>query len=126
MKVVDAGVVVGLLVGDVDPAALRADDLAAPHLLDSDVVNVLRRLARTGILTDKQATLALDGFSRLEIERYPAVNLLARMWELRQNVNAYDATYVALAEELETTGLVTVDARLPRAPGLRCHVEVLE
>lgn len=124
MNVVDAGVVVALIANHLDPGELGGGELIAPHLIDSEVTNVLRRLAISGVLTDKQATLALDGFGGLIISRFAADWLRPRMWELRHNLSAYDATYVALAE-LTGAGLLTTDARLAAAPGINCSVRVL-
>jgi predicted nucleic acid-binding protein len=67
---------------------------------------------------------ALAVWQRLAVTRYAGADVLSRVWELRQNVSAYDATYVALAESLECA-LVTADGRLGRAPGVRCVVTVL-
>ncbi|MFP5345567.1 MAG: type II toxin-antitoxin system VapC family toxin [Actinomycetes bacterium] len=125
MKVVDAGVVIELLVSGLDPARLGDDDLAAPHLLDTEVTHVLRRLVRQAHLHDDQALQALDGFRRLQLRRYPAEPLLARMWELRSSLSAYDATYVAVAEAVGAIALLTTDARLAHAPGIRCSVQLL-
>lgn len=125
MNVIDAGVVVELLVGDLPYESLGTDDLAAPHLIDSEVMHVLRTLARREALSDEQAQAALDGFAALHIKRFAADWLRPRMWDLRHNLSAYDATYVALAEEAGATALLTTDARLARAPGLRCPVRVL-
>jgi predicted nucleic acid-binding protein len=123
--VVDAGVLVGVLVGDLQPDALGDEELAAPHLVDSEITHVLRRLAHQGDLTDDAATAAMDGFVRLSLSRYPADWLRGRMWALRHNLSAYDATYVALTEMLSATSLLTTDARLAAAPGLQCVVDVL-
>ena len=125
MKVVDAGVVVELVVGGLDPDGLGDEELAAPHLIDSEVTNALRRLVGQGFLTDEQGSLALEGFIRLGLTRFPADWLRPRMWALRHNLSAYDATYVALAELVGATSLLTTDARLAVAPGLRCRVDVL-
>ena len=122
---VDAGVVVEMVAADLDPAALGDEELAVPHLIDSEVTNVLRRLERQGILTGKQAGDALDGFARLTLTRFTADWLRPRMWELRHNLSAYDATYVALAETVGASALLTTDARLADAPGVRCPVTVL-
>lgn len=92
--------VVGLLVGDLEPEVLGDEELAAPHLIDSEVANVLRRLARQGALTDDAATVAMDGFTQVTLTRFPADRLRRRMWALRHNLCAYDATYLALAEML--------------------------
>jgi predicted nucleic acid-binding protein len=125
LKVVDAGVVVELLAGDLDPVRLGDEELAAPHLLDSEVTHVLRSLVRRGNLSDEQGDLAFDGFLHLSLTRYPADWLRPRMWELRHNLSAYDATYVALAEMTGATALLTTDARLAAAPGPHCHIELL-
>lgn len=125
MRVVDAGVIVELLANDLDPDRLGDEALAAPHLIDSEVTNVLRRLVRLGDLNEEQGALALDGFTRLALTRFPADWLRPRMWALRHNLSAYDATYVALAEMIDATALLTTDARLAAAPGLQCSVEVI-
>ncbi len=125
MRVVDAGVVVELVAGDLDPDQLGDEELAAPHLIDSEVVNALRRLAYRGQLSDWQAAAALEGFLALILVRYPADWLRSRMWALRHNVSAYDATYLALAEATEATALLTTDVGLASAPGVRCRVEVV-
>lgn len=125
MKVVDAGVIVELVASDLDHHLLGDEELAAPHLIDSEVTNVLRRLVVRRILSDEQGTLALDGFAHLTLTRFPADWLRARIWEHRHNLSAYDATYVALAEMIGATALLTTDSRLASAPGIRCPVEVL-
>jgi predicted nucleic acid-binding protein len=125
LKIVDAGVVVELVVGGLDPDGLGDEELAAPHLIDSEVTNALRRLVSQGFLTDEQGSLALEGFIRLGLTRFPADWLRPRMWALRHNLSAYDATYVALAELVGATSLLTTDARLAAAPGPRCRVDVL-
>jgi len=125
LRVVDAGVIVELVARDLDPERLGDEELAAPHLIDSEVTNVLRRLVLHGNLTEEQGTQAFDGFARLSLTRYPAAWLRPRMWALRHNLSAYDATYVALAELTGATSLLTTDARLATAPRLCCLVEVL-
>ncbi|MGF1667466.1 MAG: type II toxin-antitoxin system VapC family toxin [Acidimicrobiia bacterium] len=125
MKVIDAGVIVELVANDLDPDRLGEEELAVPHLIDSEVTNVLRRLVTQGLLTDGQATVALSGFTRLALTRFPGDWLRPRMWELRHNLSAYDATYVALAEMTAATSLLTTDIRLAHAPGVTCTVEVL-
>ena len=125
MKIVDAGVVVELLVGGLDPQRLGPEELAAPHLLDSEVTQVLRGLVRRGVLATKQGDLAMEGFMRLTLTRFPADWLRPRIWELRDDLSAYDATYVALAELADATALLTTDARLANAPGPRCRVDLL-
>ena len=124
MRVVDAGVIVELVASDLDPDRLGDEELAVPHLIDSEVTNVLRRLVRRKILTERQGASALDGFTLLALTRYPADWLRPRMWALRHNLSAYDATYVALAEMTGATALLTTDARLARAPGVSCPIEL--
>ena len=125
MRVVDAGVVVALVAGGLDPDRVGDEDLAAPHLIDSEVTSALRRLVLRGNLTDDQGGAALEGFTRLTLTRFPADWLRPRLWALRHNFSAYDATYVALAEMIGATSLLTTDARLAQAPGVRCRVDVV-
>ncbi len=125
MKVLDAGAAVELLVGGLDPRHLGTDGIAAPHLIDSEVTHVLRRLVRREQLGDDDGRRAMRAFDELDIERFPAHDLRPRMWELRHTLTGYDATYVALAEHLDASALLTTDARLARAPGPRCPITVL-
>jgi len=125
VNVVDSGVIVELLTNDLDPEHLGDEELAAPHLLDSEVLNVVRRLTRGGLLNEQQGTHTIDGFNRLVLTRYSADWLRPRIWELRHNLSAYDATYVALAEQLGATSLLTTDKRLAGAPGIHCRVVVV-
>ncbi len=125
MRITEAGVVVELLAGNLDPERLGDEELAAPHLIDSEVTHVLRGLVRRGVLSEKQGDQALKGFSQLRLTRFPAERLLPRMWALRHNLSAYDATYVALAEMTDSTALLTTDARLAGAIGPECHIELL-
>lgn len=125
MRVLDAGVVVDLLVGRLDETALAGEEAGVPHLLDSEVTSVLRRLVLRGDLTAEQGDAAMARFLELDLERFPADWLRIRMWDLRENLTAYDATYVALAEAVDATALLTTDARLAGAPGLRCTVRVV-
>jgi predicted nucleic acid-binding protein len=123
--VVDASAAVAALV-NAGPArqALAGDQLHVPHLIDSEVANALRRTAAAGRLDADADWAALDVWRRLGATRYPAHSLLDRVWQLRENLSAYDATYVALAESLGCS-LLTADARLAQAPGLRCPVTVV-
>lgn len=125
MRIVDAGVIVELLAGDLDPDLVGEEELAAPHLIDSEVTHVLRGLVHRGVLSEEQGYLALGGFVELTVTRFPADWLRPRMWELRHNLSGYDATYVALAEMAGATALLTTDARLAQAPGPRCHIQLL-
>lgn len=128
--VADASIVVAALLSSSGAGArarerLRADpDLHVPHLLDVEVAAALRRRVRLA-QTDADTALAVLGdLEDLAATRWDYGPLLCRAWELRANLTAYDACYVVLAEMLDA-GLVTSDARLARAPGLRCRVEVL-
>lgn len=130
MIVVDASVVVAALADDgADGRAARqrlvSDRLAAPQLIDVEVLAAWRRLASAGKLGEQRAELARADLRALPIERVPHGPLLERMWELRANLTTYDAAYVALAETLRAP-LVTVDTKLAGAPGPRCAIEVLE
>jgi predicted nucleic acid-binding protein len=127
--VVDASVLVVALAddgadGDRARHRLRGETLAAPELIDLEVTSVVRRHVATGHLEDRRARLCLSDLSALGLHRARHLPLLARCWELRDNVTTYDASYVALAELLETT-LLTADDRLARAAGPRCAIEVL-
>ena len=103
---------------------LRGEQLAAPDLLRVEVLSVLRRQHRLGGLDAKQAAAAVDDLLDLEVDVYPTGPLLRRVWELRENVTAYDACYVALAEALGCS-LLTSDARLSRAGGPACDIELI-
>jgi predicted nucleic acid-binding protein len=124
MIVVDASVLVSLLTGALPPSAVEGEELAAPHLVDNEVAQVLRRLVRAGTYSATDGQHILDSYLTLAIRRFPSRPLLQRVWELRDNLSAYDATYVALAEGLSVP-LLTADARMERAPGVRCQVRVL-
>jgi predicted nucleic acid-binding protein len=127
--VVDASVIVTALAddgpdGDGVRARLLSERLVAPHLIDVEVVAAWRRMVAAGDVDDRRARLALDDLSSLDLRRAAHDPLLPRCWELRHNLTAYDAMYVALAELLDVA-LLTADARLAGAPGVRCPVEVL-
>ncbi len=129
MIVIDASAMIEVLL--VTPAAIRieerifspAETLHAPHLLDLEVAQVLRRYCASGDMSAERAQEALSDLAILGVVRYPHDVFLPRVWELRQNVTAYDAAYVALAEELSAP-LLTRDGRLASAPGHHAVVEV--
>ena len=129
MLVVDASVIATALGddgddGDAARARLRDEDLAAPELIDLEVVSVLRRQLAAGSLDVRRAQLALTDLLDLPLQRAPHRALLTRCWELRENLTVYDASYVALAEALGVP-LLTSDRRVATAPGITCRVEVL-
>jgi len=98
--------------------------LHAPHLLDVEVAQVFRRHVAQGAITASRAEEALQDLLDLRLRRYPHGLLLRRAWELRDNLSAYDAVYVALAEALEAT-LLTCDRKLASAPGHHARIEVI-
>jgi predicted nucleic acid-binding protein len=101
----------------------RNESLHAPHLLDVEVSQVLRRLAREAAVSAQRAEEAVQDLADMRITRYPHFVFLSRIWQLRNNLSAYDAVYVALAENLGAM-LVTRDARLASASGRTVAVEV--
>lgn len=129
MIVLDASLAVELLLQT--PRAIplteelldSAVDLHAPHLIDVEVLQVLRRLCSHGELTDRRAEQAARDLADLPLSRHPHELLLERAWELRDNLTIYDGVYVALAELLEVP-LWTLDLRLSGAPGIRTEVRV--
>ena len=130
MIVPDASVLVPALVDDGGDGALAREileadgDLHAPYLLDIEVVAALRGLIRSKALTAERAELAIADYDEVAITRYPHLGLISRVWQLRDNVSAYDGTYVALAEVLDCM-LLTADARLATAYGPRCMVRLI-
>ncbi len=125
MIVIDASAAVLGLLNDGDARAqLREGRLACPHLADSEIVHALRAGVRRGDVDAEDAARAIGAWAGLGIDRIPAAGMLDRVWELRENLSAYDATYVAVAEALDAP-LVTADGRLARAPGPRCAVTVV-
>lgn len=98
--------------------------LHAPHLLDVEVAQVVRRFAAKGEIDGARGRVALADLANFPLHRYPHDILLPRIWDLRANVTAYDAAYIALAEALGAP-LLTRDQRLAAAPGHRARVEVV-
>jgi len=106
-----------------DRMFVDGESLHAPHLLDVEVAQVVRRYWRAGEITAARGEAALSDLAVLPIQRYAHEPLLGRIWHLRNNVTAYDAVYVALAEGLGAV-LLTLDSALGRIPGCRVAVEV--
>jgi predicted nucleic acid-binding protein len=101
------------------------EELHSPHLVDVEVAQGLRRLVRAGEVSPDRAGEALADLADLDLHRHSHVDLLTRAWKLRENVTAYDAMYVALAEALDAR-IVTCDGPLARAPGHRARIEAME
>ena len=130
MIVVDASALIEVLLRT--PAAHAVEShlfapgqtLHAPHLLDVEVAQVIRRYATRGEIAGERGGVALDDLGDLRIQRYPHDFLLPRVWALRNNVTAYDAVYIALAEVLDAV-LLTRDHRLAGAAGHHARVELV-
>lgn len=130
MIVLDASVAIEVLLNT--PAGIQIaerffdpdETIHAPHLLDIEVAQVLRRYARTGELDTARGLQALQDLIDFPLTRYPHDLFLVRIWELRHNVTAYDAAYIALAEALGAL-LLTRDAALASAPGNRARIELI-
>ena len=101
----------------------RRETLHVPHLLDLEVTQVLRRLARQGVVSKQRADEALFDLLDLRIVRYPHHVLLPRIWKLRQTFSAYDAAYIVLAERLQAP-LVTRDRNLAFASSHNAQIEL--
>lgn len=129
MIVVDASAILEVLLQT--PAAQRVsrllfaagETLHAPHLIDLEIAEVLRRYARSGVISAERASEALADLADFPLTRYPHSILLTRIWQMRNSLTAYDAAYVALAEALDAR-LVTRDRALAKA-GSRVQVEVI-
>ena len=100
------------------------DELHAPHLVDVEVAQALRRLVRAREVSADRAAEALEDLAELDLHRHPHIDLLPRAWQLGANITAYDGMYVALAEGLDGT-VVTCDARLAKAPGHRAAIDLI-
>ena len=130
MIVADASAILELLLQSDSAPAIESrlfaggDAIHVPTLLDLEVAQVLRRYVLREDMTAARARMAIDVLQGLPMERHLHEPLLGRIWELRENFTVYDACYVALAEGLRAT-LVTCDARLAKAPGIRAPIELL-
>lgn len=129
MIVVDASVLAEVVIDGPAAERLRArlaadDDHLAPELIDAEVLAVIESHHRGGLIDLTAAALAIRDLRTWPGERWPLAPLIGRCWELRDNVRAYDAFYVALAEQLGAP-LMTLDAKLRAAPGPRCAIELL-
>lgn len=127
----DASVLANALADDQADGRLARDRLAAtgnlvaPDLVDVETASVLRRRWLVGDLSARRFSSAVDDLEDLDMTRFPTLPLIRRAYQLRSNASPYDAVYVALAEHLNCA-LVTADARLANAPGIRCVVDVVE
>jgi predicted nucleic acid-binding protein len=125
MIAVDANAIVAMLVdgaelGSASRGLYAEHDLAAPDLLGYEVTSVLRKLCLLGAVTARVAEQALGELSLIRLSSVPHGDIAQRMWELRDNLSAYDAAYVSVAELFDVP-LLTFDNRIRRAPGPRCE-----
>jgi predicted nucleic acid-binding protein len=128
--VLDASAALAAFLGTgVNSASIRVrieapgESVHAPHLLDVEMLHALRGLVLRGDVSRARSEEIREDFASLRWSRYSHVAFLDRIWELKDNLTAYDASYVALAETLSAP-LVTTDGRLAQAPGIRAEVEV--
>lgn len=125
MIVVDASAALAALLNDgAARRTIAAEQIHVPHLIDPEIASGLRRRVAARQMDPDAAWSALNTWRRLGMTRYPVFSILDRVWQLRDNLSAYDASYVALAELLDCI-LLTADGRLGRAPGIRCPVTVV-
>jgi len=110
--------------GQVARSALSVPDLIAPALIDAEVAHALRGRVRGGKLEARIAVQALADMRRIPLERVEMVSHLERVWQLRENLTAYDAMFVAVAETYDAA-LVTGDERLAKSSGPRCRFQVI-
>lgn len=125
MIVVDASAALAALLNDGQARQLIGTErLHAPHLVDPEIASGVRRQVRKNKLSAPEGWNVLRTWRRLAVARYPLYGLFERIWEIRENLSAYDAGYVALAEALDC-GLVTADVRLSNVGQTRCPVTVV-
>lgn len=130
LAVIDASVLVAFYASDDPRRAMVAERLAAgnalfaPAHLDAEVLSALRGMARGNPVLDRAVPSALAHLAGFPIRRLPLAPMLQRMWELRSNMTAYDAAYVALAERLDSP-LITCDAKLTAASGPACAFDLI-
>lgn len=130
MIVVDASALLEVLLQT--PAAPRVErrlfepgeTLHAPHLIDLEVAQAFRRYSASGQISTERGRQALDDLAAFRLRRWPHEPLMPRVWSLRDNLTAYDAAYVALAEALDAP-LLTRDRRMASAPGLRARLDIV-
>ncbi|HEX9786299.1 MAG TPA: type II toxin-antitoxin system VapC family toxin [Opitutaceae bacterium] len=127
MIVLDASAAVELLLNTGAGKRIAArvetgDNIHSPHLVDIEITQTLRRLAARSEIPHERAVIALAHWSDLEVQRYPHLPFLDRIWALKDNFSAHDAAYVALAEILQVP-LITADQRLADAPGTTAQIE---
>jgi predicted nucleic acid-binding protein len=128
--VLDASAAVSIFL-NIGPQAARIrqrivqpeETLHVPHLFDVEVLHVLRRHSLSGALSESRGRLALRRLSSTRLTRYPHALFVQRIWELRHDLTAYDAAYVALAETLDAP-LLTTDRQLAQVPGISAKVEL--
>ena len=101
----------------------RGESLHAPHLLDLEVAQALRRLVHEDAVSAERATQAIQDMLDLRVTRYPHFVFLSHIWRMRHNLSAYDAAYLALAEEISAT-LITRDRRLASVSGHAVSIEL--
>lgn len=130
MIVVDASAVIEVVLRTRAAAAVERrvhdmrETLHAPHLVDIEIAHVIRRSTAKGEVSGDRGRAAIDDLADFPMHRHPHLALLPRIWELRHNLSAYDAAYVALAEALDAP-LVTRDARLAASSGHRARIELV-
>jgi predicted nucleic acid-binding protein len=131
MIVVDASALLEFLLqtpagGRVEARLFRdEDEIHAPHLVDVEVVQGLRRLVRMDEVSSARAAEAIEDLIELDLHRHAHLDLVSRAWKLRNNISAYDAMYVALAEAIDAP-IVTCDGPLAKAPGHRAKIELID